>query len=558
MNHKMFKLSVISSALLATTQVSAALYNIVEVTPSTSYSYESAYGVAIEPAVTSGPGDNCFASSTAGSKSCNSYTLAGETRLAPMNSGLAVDGLSYREEAPFAMDNRFIYIQSESEFVDYCEEELRYSTCGAWANTRWNIFSREKTDTTPNSIAFTGSSTTGSPIDETLNIVINSISPSGTPIGIDSQPANFTGDVRASVVARSEGVDPVANSSQTRAWAANTDYTVGSIANTYGSFYTSKAAIWKNSDGTTVEIPWDSGTADTSDRLAQGSIRDFVVDSNNNMIYAVGFNSYHESSFNYMNATIFSAPLSFTSDSDWTGKAVSNARAIIDGDRVHSNSVVTSINKNLVAIGSAKRAGDNPYAGSAANRLFVIPDVSADSISATFPSGGILFNGAGGKAGAINNYNEIVGQIDFESTREIDGKARRKRGFIYPYSGKGTDSTRSAIFNNQAWYLDDLTNDGSTSGNNQYRVIDATDINDAGVISGTAWKCDGGYSTTAHNSTCSGTETTVAVKLVPIAGATASDITVRGTDENSLGERSGGSMGLWGFVLLGLAWFRRK
>ena len=111
---------------------------------------------------------------------------------------------------------------------------------------------------------------------------------------------------------------------------------------------------------------------------------------------------------------------------------------------------------------------------------------------------------------------------------------------------------------NKAWFLDDLTNgDNAASTNNQYRVVDATDINDAGVISGTALKCSGGYSTTSHNASCSGTETVVAVKLVPIAGATSSDISQRSTDTTT-SERSGGSLGLWSLILLTLGWFRRK
>ncbi len=117
-----------------------------------------------------------------------------------------------------------------------------------------------------------------------------------------------------------------------------------------------------------------------------------------------------------------------------------------------------------------------------------------------------------------------------------------------------------ARFNNKAWFLDDLTNDDvATSNNNQFRIIDATDINDAGVISGTALKCDGGYLTTAHNSRCSGDETVVAVKLVPISDDSGeeSSITSRGT-ESSRSERAGGSLGFWGLLLLGLAGFRRK
>ncbi|WP_217701694.1 DUF3466 family protein, partial [Vibrio diazotrophicus] len=444
-------------------------------------------------------------------------------------------------------------IQTSDKFKSYCNSELRYSTCNAWASPRWSAWSNEKSSTVPNSIAFMGSGTTGTPIDsgETLNVVINAIAPSVTPIGIDSQPANISGNVRQSVVARSD-VSPPSGYDQTRAWASDGTYTVGSVSEYGTSYYRSHAAIWTSSS--VAEIPWGSGASSSStDHYAQGSIRDFVVEGSD--IYGVGYNSY--SSNNYMNATVFKIADDF---SLLESIVVSNTQVKIDGNTVHSNSVVTSVNNNFVAIGSAKRAGNKPKSNAAANRLFIIDDVRLTNISANFPSGGILFDGAGGKAGAINNYNEIVGQIDIENTREVDGKPRRKRGFIYPYNAAGSDSTRMTRFANKAWYLDDLTNDGSLSGNNQYRVVDATDINDAGVISATALKCSGGYDTTAHNSTCGGgsqTETTVAVKLVPIVGATASDISERGIDTTT-SERSGGSLGLWSLILLTLGWFRRK
>ncbi|WP_042482787.1 DUF3466 family protein [Vibrio diazotrophicus] len=558
MNRKLFKLSLVSSAILATTQVSAALYNVVEITPNTSFSYKSSYGVAIEPAATTGASDNCFESGAAISGSCSSFKLAGETRVNVMNSGEAVDGLSYREEAPFGMDNQFAYIQSFSDFENYCEAQLGFSTCSAWASPRWNIWSNENSNSEPNSIAFIGASTTGISLDEGNNLVINSISPAGDAVGISSGLKNVSGFRRGSVSSwiENSAIGPT-GVLQSRAWARDDTYTVGSVAdseaNDNGTFYTSKAAIWLNSSSTPVQIAWEAGVnSRVSNRLAQGSMRDFVISGTT--IYGVGFNTY-DSSNNYMNATVF---VSDTTDiSTWSSKVVSNARAVVNSEKIHSNSVLTSINKNLVAIGNAKRDGSAPYKGAAPNRLFIVPNVSQTSLSATFPSGGILFEGAGGKAGAINNYNEIVGQIDFDSTREIDGKTRRKRGFIYPYNAAGSDITRMARFANKAWYLDDLTNDGSLSGNNQYRVVDATDINDAGVISGTALKCSGGYSTTSHNASCSGTETVVAVKLVPIAGATSSNISQRSTDTTT-SERSGGSLGLWSLILLALGWFRRK
>ena len=54
---------------------------------------------------------------------------------------------------------------------------------------------------------------------------------------------------------------------------------------------------------------------------------------------------------------------------------------------------------------------------------------------------------------------------------------------------------------------------GDSEQNNQFRILDATDINDAGVISGTAMKCAGGYSTTANNATCSSDEHHLKSKL---------------------------------------------
>ncbi len=95
--------------------------------------------------------------------------------------------------------------------------------------------------------------------------------------------------------------------------------------------------------------------------------------------------------------------------------------------------------------------------------------------------------------------------------------------------------------------LDDLTNDNTATGSNyQFRIIDATDINDAGVISATALKCSGGYDTTAHNSFCSNrVETVVAVKLVPIVNATSANIQQRSTEEQA-SERKGVASD-WGF-----------
>ncbi|EKO3371724.1 DUF3466 family protein [Vibrio fluvialis] len=573
MSSNTFKLTFITAAILSSTSASAALYQVVEVTPNLTYNsdYVSAYGVAIQPGVatdgSSTLSKGCF-DSTATNCSTSSFTLGGETRVTKTNAGEAVDGLSFREEAPFAMDNAFYYAQDSDDFENYCDDQLLYSTCEAWASLRWNLWNKEIAgDTTINSYAFTGSSTSGTLVNSTAyNTVINSIDSYGNPIGIKLTPGDVTSFRRNTVDAVAVDSPTLPSGTiQSRAWKTDGTYTVGSISksatNTNGTYYSSKAAMWNSSE--LVELNWPSNKDVSNSSIAQGSLRDFVIVDGT--VYAVGYNSFYDNR-NYMEASISKvAKDDFATPENWTTVGVTNAKVYTNGgtsgDHIYSNTRLTSVNSNLIAIGEAKRQGSAPSNGAAANRLFVVSDVSASSPSATFLSDGIFFDGAGGKAGAINNYNEIVGQIDAESTREASGKPRRKRGFIYPYNGTGTDSDRRAVFDNQGWWLDNLTNGGTYSNNNnQYRIIDATDINDAGVISATALKCDGGYDTTSYNATCGGgsqDETTVAIKLVPIVGATSDDISERGTDDTST-ERSGGSIGLWMLAVLGFLGFRRK
>ncbi|EHD2267751.1 TPA: DUF3466 family protein [Vibrio cholerae] len=559
-----FKRSILASAvLLATQTANAALYQVMEVTPSTGQSYGSAWGVAIQPSTGT---DSCFNNSTVGSVNCQNFALAGETRIEKASTGKAVDGLSYRDEVAFGIDNAFVYVQERNDFERYCYSELLYSTCNTWADPHWNRWQAEINSTqVANSIAFIGTGTTGAHIDESQNVIVNSLTSNATPIGINVK----TGDVTTyrrnanAIQARSTVAPNITDALYTRAWKTDGVYTVGSISrssnNNEGAYFYSKPAIWKNSNGETVELSWPTGTEpNRNNRLAQGSMRDVV--ENGGKLYAVGYSSY-DTDNHYMQASVFELDntSNFSNAASWTTKAVSGAESRIGGDYIHSNSVVTDVNKNLVALGSAKRAGSRPENGAAGNRLFVIEDVSASTPTANFLTGGIFFTGAGGKAGAINSYNEIVGQVDANDTRENDGKPRRKRGFIYPYSANGSDPSRMAIFANKAWLLDDLTNDNTATGNNnQFRVIDATDINDAGVISATALKCSGGYDTTAHNSLCSNREeTVVAVKLVPIVNATSANIQQRSTEEQA-SERKGGSFGLGLLMVLGVLGFRRK
>ncbi|EGQ8592072.1 gammaproteobacterial enzyme C-transmembrane domain protein [Vibrio cholerae HE48] len=564
-----FKRSILASAvLLATQTANAALYQVMEVTPSTGQSYGSAWGVAIQPSTGT---DSCFSSSTVGGVNCQNFALAGETRIEKASTGKAVDGLSYRDEVAFGIDNAFVYVQERNDFERYCYNELLYSTCNTWADPHWNRWQAEINSTqVANSIAFVGTGTTGAPVDvdEAQNVIVNSLTKSAEPIGINVKTGDVTTYRRNANAIQARlpstiSAPNVADALYTRAWKTDDDYTVGSVSksspNNEGTYFYSKPAIWKNDGSATVELNWPTGTEpNRNNRLAQGSMRDVV--ENGGKLYAVGYSSF-DTDNHYMQASVFQLDdtSNFSNAASWTTKAVSGAESRIGGDYIHSNSVVTDVNKNLVALGSAKRAGSRPENGAAGNRLFVIEDVSASTPTANFLTGGIFFTGAGGKAGAINSYNEIVGQVDADETRENDGKPRRKRGFIYPYSANGSDPSRMAIFANKAWLLDDLTNDNTATGNNnQFRIIDATDINDAGVISATALKCSGGYDTTAHNSLCSNREeTVVAVKLVPIVNATSANIQQRSTEEQA-SERKGGSFGLGLLMVLGVLGFRRK
>ncbi|ROP25704.1 DUF3466 family protein [Vibrio crassostreae] len=558
-----FKLTTVAALVFAATNANAALYKVVEVTPSITGASEI-FGVAIQPATVTDT-ESCFTTGNVGGVACDSFKLAGETRD-------TLEAVSYREEVPFAMDAPFQYIQEFDDFENYCYRELRYSTCESWAQNRWNdTWVKEKDDPSyVNAKAFVE----GGDTFDTRNTVINSLDDNAQPLGVKSE-----GDIRNNAMFTTTA-GPT-GTSETRAWKAikasnGTVYNVGSVSEEFvptdtsepDKAYASKAAIW---DGTTTkEIDWiRSGDAKQGDYFAQGSMRSIVESGSG--FYGVGYNTADgNGDLQDMNASVFVSDSLDLTDATWTTTQISGAEVksgSSNDDARYSNSVATDINDNLFAVGYSKRNGYVPESGSAGNKPFVVTD--AKNPTATYLSGGIFFGGSSGEAKAVNNFNEFVGQIDAETTREVDGSERRHRGFIYPYNvSSSTEARRVDIFNGQAWWLDDLTNDGNVSGeNNKFRIIDATDINDAGVISATAIKCTVGgttqpYDTTSHNSYCGGAssnavEEVVAVKLVPIAGATKADIQTRSADSEKV-DRQGGSLGWLTLTVLGLLGFRRK
>ncbi|MFS1945745.1 DUF3466 family protein [Vibrio lentus] len=560
-----FKLTTVAALVFAATNANAALYNVVEVTPSITGASEI-FGVAIQPGVaTDGTNElakGCFDSS-ATNCAASTFKLAGETRN-------AVDGIGYREEVPFAMDAPFQYIQERDDFENYCYRELRYSTCESWADNRWSTWSKESNLSYVNAKAFVEN---GSSISS-YNVAITALDDSGAPLGIESNGS----DIRYNAVT----TVPLTASSESRAFGAltvdnaGTDiiYNFGSIStkgaktDTSDTTFSSKAAIWK--DGEVHQFTWTQGDIpQTGDYFAQGSMRGLT--ENSGKLYGVGFDTVNgNGDLQDMNASVFVSDSLDISGANWTTKIISGAEVksgSSNDDARYSNSVATDINENLFAVGYSKRNGYVPENGSAGNKIFVVTD--AINPTATYLTGGIFFGGSSGEAKAVNNFNEFVGQIDAETTREVDGSERRHRGFIYPYNvASSKDERRVDIFNGQAWWLDDLTNDGNASGeNNKFRIIDASGINDAGVISATAIKCTVGgttqpYDTTSHNSYCGGAasnavEEVVAVKLIPIAGASKADIQTRSADSEKV-DRQGGSLGWLGLTVLGLLGFRRK
>ncbi|GAA5644763.1 DUF3466 family protein [Vibrio proteolyticus] len=540
-----FKLSAVAATVFAAMNANAAIYKVVEVTPSALSGYAESYGVAIQP---SADGENCFTSTSCGNG--DAYAMGVEGRK-------WAEGVSYREELPFAMDNRFRYIDDKNDFESYCNAQLGYSTCESWAQTEWEGYSKELSgDYTNGQAQIVGAG--GESFDS--NTSLNSLDKNGNAIGNSRD-----GSTRNKAFAPFSLFLPTNEPNVVESRAFNSDdtgdYVVGSISrfkkNGNGDHHSSKAAVWNSNDTSSVtEFSWGSGAKEQdSDRIAQASMRDVLVKESK--FYGVGYNTYKDQR---IDATVFSCDRDTSTGalSNCASKQVSNATS--GSDYKYSNSVVEKVNANGVAIGVAKLAGNKPENGSAANKVFYVSDVTSPSATYMADSGqSIFFKGAGGQAGSINNLNELVGQTDAEQNREVDGKPRRKRGFIYPLSIG--DVTPNSVFGNRAWILDDLTNDGNATGNNnQFRVIDATDINDAGVISATALKCSGGYDTIEHNSYCdggSGAEQIVAVKLVPIQGATNADIQERSVERPPV-SRSGGSLGFLALTVLGFLGFRKK
>lgn len=647
MINKRLKLTAIASGLLMATSAQAALYQIVEVTPSDMKNKATA--TVVEPSDESLNDSNplgCFGDSC----STSLYSVAGNT-----TGGNA--GIPYAQEVPFNRDNTFSY-QDKNDLENYCNSEFAYAEdlCDYDADDLWygggdnsegglrrerdaffdanyqtnSIGYIESARVTPplDSKYIPGQETTpGTPVSNTENVVVTNLD-GETPIGITSsgyydvngnyaiayRQRGFYGDV--SLLPKQDAEQDIVKQ-MGRTYAYDTfiyngnKYVVGasavapvdfSEAHDYDSdeydvdanisacegltdpaasfdcqhvTFAQKAYVWDVTDGASgiaVDTWWDGERATDDDETAQASVRAAVVPETG--AYAgkpilVGFNSEHDDEDFLMQAAVFYPRDGFSSvtENAWETKFVKDAELEDDDDFIYTNSIVKDINSNLIAIGESKRNTDYPDNGSGNTEMFVINNVESGSPQASYVSGGIFSDGMSAKPNAINNFNEIVGTVDAEQHREIDGKGRRTRGFIYAYDTDGTNSERQNIIGSDAIYLDNLTtssDDTPSSHSNQYRILQANDINDAGVIAAYAAKCEGGYDSLSLFSYCGDgyqDEEYVAVKLIPIEGATKDDVVTRSDDDEEVereGGGGGGSLGLFGLFGLIAISVRRK
>lgn len=511
----------VAATVAASFSASAALYNVYKYEPVVDANAQT-FGSAVQEST---GGLSCWSSDCSDHETVHKIGYEEQRFL---------QGFEYRNEAPFLFEYGYEYLEDDRDgFEDYCNRYLDYADtlCEKWAYRQYDS-GYAKEGSLNNSYAFVENSS--SPVQGSQdNVVINKIDISGNALGnyyggsLKNRTKAFDGTtelvfsgVQSKVFAKISGVD---------------DIQVGSVSfsTSNANDFRSQAAIWVNG---TEKLITTSGAV-SSRSMPQGSARD-IADVGGT-VYAVGYNANKDE---IPVAAVFNLSTPTSPTTEFVGTYTD--------DEKYLNSLLTSVNDKGIAIGTAKyrEANDGAYS----NSLFYVPDVTASSLSSKSFSGDIFFKSANGKAGAINNNSEVVGAVDYERHRESNGgKPRAQRAFIAPLSS----ADAKAPLGNKAWYLDDLTN--GIAANNQFRIIDAADINDAGVIAGTAYYCAGGYDSSAINASCSSGASLVAVKLVPINGATASNISARPVDKNKV-ERQGGTIGVWALTILALFGFRRK
>ncbi|MDC5706379.1 DUF3466 family protein [Vibrio europaeus] len=554
MSSKIFKISAVATTIAASFAANAALYDVYLEAPEGTSTNLLTYGVAISPETVKSGTNTCW------DEACDKTTSIMATEVKRYR-----EGFNYRDEAPFFLPFGWDYLDDNWDgFKRYCRDYLGYADtlCENWATAQYtNGYAREQGGNYDSSIAYLDVNRNGTATEvQSQNAVVNSVIDDGSIKAVGStQDSTVTsyrslkGFVGATDFTTSDTEIISANYWTQKTLTAGT-FTVGSIVRDNVEvnnkiISTSKPTIWRNSAPLSTEINWQGNRTENGNSKAQGSVRDIIEDSATpTTLYAVGYTSDNEVR---LKAAVFK---STDSGSTWS------TGTLVDGfpfaTEEYVNQTLQAVNNNKKAIGTAKlrRALNGAYS----NTLFYVPDVSVATPKYTEFSGSIFFEGANGLAGNINNHNDVVGTVDFETHAETNGKPRAQRAFITNLgTAPGTVPGSAAPIGGQARYLDDLTNGSASTDNNQFRIIQAADINDAGVIAATAYYCAGGFDSTAIDAKCTAGASLAGVKLVPISGRTANDITPRPVTQTTV-ERQGGSLGILVLTVLGLLGFRRK
>lgn len=327
--------------------------------------------------------------------------------------------------------------------------------------------------------------------------------------------------------------------------------------------FANQAAVWISSYGnnTTARAidSFPDGPTGNGDETSQASINGAAnIGGDTSPPTLVGFMTFNDGGNFYPTAIKYS-PLPAnefancinelqTNDSQrcWTRSQIPGLNIRQDGNILYSHTIAYDINNKGVTVGVAKSSHE--INGAFSETIFINEGEATTQLGPSHSE--LFFRGYNATAAAINDNNELIGKVDIERSRD---KARRQRGYIYLHG----DAPNLARFQNKrAWLLDDLTNDDDATGTaNQYRIAEAFDISNAGEIAASAFYCPGGYSSTAHNALCDGTEQLIAVKLSP---NNVGNISPR-MEKRTLIQRSGGSVGGLSLILLALiGGFRRK
>lgn len=341
----------------------------------------------------------------------------------------------------------------------------------------------------------------------------------------------------------------------------------GTIYNKWACQFTSyanKAAFWVVKAGDTsvkgqelANSGLNSLDPDDNDRSFQGNAKSVALVNGKPVV--VGYSTNYVRNDYYANRAAVFTPksdmdINNPKADDWSIKFIPGTEITDGDDRKLSYSMATAINDNGKVAGVAKNfnSEDRSYA----ERMFIYDNASNQTKFLTSSVNSLFFNGSNGYLSSINDANKAVGWVDIEKVNQVDGRERRQRAFLY-----NDGQADGALTANGAWLVDDLTNGGTESAhNNQYRIAQATGINDKGEISATALKCtsDGvtpkQYSDTSPLAQCDGYEVLTAVKLEPVAGGT---IEPRKDVEEPV-KRSGGSLGVLALTVLGFIGFRRR